>query len=87
MADASPLPPRRYPRPGPDDADPPPLVDGVHALLCPADDAAALGAAVLRLAANPDLAASLGRGARELAAAFGWAAIAERHAGLYARRG
>lgn len=74
-------------RPGPDDADPPPLVDGVHALLCPADDAAALGAAVLRLAANPDLAASLGRGARELAAAFGWAAIAERHAGLYERRG
>lgn len=83
----TPAPPLPGWRPGPDDADPPPLVDGVHVLLCPADDAAALGAAVLRLAADPDLAASLGRGARKLAAAFGWAAIAARHADLYGRRG
>ena len=87
LVTTTPAPPPPGWRPGPDDADPPPLVDGVHALLCPADDAAALGAAVLRLAADPDLAASLGRGARELAVAFGWEAIAERHAGLYERRG
>lgn len=72
-------------QPGPDDADPPPLVDGIHALLCPPDDAAALGAAVLRLASDPLLAAALGRAARQLATAFGWEAIAQRHAAFYER--
>lgn len=68
---------------GPDDAIPPPLIDGLHALLCPPEDGAALAAAVLRLAADAGQRERLGAEARRLAAAFGWAAIAERHRRLY----
>lgn len=85
LVTTTPAPPPPAWRPGPDDADPPPLVDGVQALLCPPDDAAALSAAVLRLATDPRLSATLGRGARQLATSFGWEAIAERHADLYER--
>lgn len=68
---------------GPDDAILPPLVDGLHALLCPPEDGPALATAVLRLAADAEQRARLGVEARRLAAAFGWAAIAERHRYLY----
>lgn len=66
-----------------DDALLPPLEDGVQALLCPPEDGASLVRAVLHLAAEPALAAALGREARRLAEAFGWPAIAERHRRLY----
>ncbi|MCC7010383.1 MAG: glycosyltransferase [Acidobacteria bacterium] len=48
------------------------------AIFVPPGDAAALGAALERLAADPALAASLGRRARQLAPAFTWARRAER---------
>lgn len=85
LVTTTPAPPPPAWRPGPDDADPPPLIDGVHALLCPPADAPALNAAVLRLATDPHLAATLSRGAHQLATSFGWKAIAERHADFYER--
>lgn len=59
------------------------LRDGVNALLTPPGDRAALGAALARLAANPPLRARLGAAARDLAAHFGWDAIARQHIRLY----
>jgi starch synthase len=66
------------------------VVDGSTGLLVdydearPADFEAALAAAVNRLAADPDLAARMGRAGRERAVAdFGWDAIAARTVELY----
>jgi polysaccharide biosynthesis protein PslF len=64
----------------------PPLVDGSHALLLPRDEAAlphAIAAATQRLAADTALRARLAHGARQRAAAFDWATIAQQHMALY----
>ena len=63
----------------------PDLQDGRDLLYAPPGDAAALAAAVLRIAADPDLAGLLRRNARERSALFSWAAIARRHLELYRR--
>ena len=63
----------------------PELQDGRDLLYAPPGDAAALAAAVLRIAADPELAALLRRNARERSALFSWAAIARRHLELYRR--
>lgn len=62
---------------------PPPLVDGRSALLVPPDDPDALAAAVARVLDDPAAASRLSAGARELARAFDWEAIAARHIELY----
>jgi glycosyltransferase involved in cell wall biosynthesis len=54
------------------------LTDGETALLVPPDDPEALARALARLAADPELAASLAAGARALAPSFTWTARAER---------
>lgn len=61
----------------------PALVDGRAARLVAPGDGPALAAAVGQIADDPDLAARLGEGAREVAAAFGWQQIARRHVELY----
>jgi glycosyltransferase involved in cell wall biosynthesis len=58
-------------------------VDGEHLLLVPAEDSAALAAALRRLAADSALRARLGSGAQALAAHFSWEAIARRHTQVY----
>jgi glycosyltransferase involved in cell wall biosynthesis len=60
----------------------PRLIHEQHALLAPAEPPA-LAAALRRLAADADLRARLGSGARALAAQFGWEAIAQRHEHVY----
>ena len=57
---------------------------GDNMWLIPPDDPAALAAAVGVLAADPELRARLGAGARTLAAAFTWPAIATAAAAFYA---
>ena len=59
------------------------LVDGEHALLVPAGDAAALAAALARLADDPALRQRLSAGARALASQFMWPEIAAQHEALY----
>ena len=61
----------------------PPLVDGQSARLVPAEDAAALAAALAEVLDDPALAARLGAGGRAVAEAFAWPAIAARHVALY----
>jgi polysaccharide biosynthesis protein PslF len=70
----------------PDRALDPPLRDGVEALLLAGDEGALpdqIAAAVRRLAGDAALCARLSQGGRELAAQFGWPAIARQHAELY----
>ena len=55
------------------------LVDGRDLLYVPPDDANAAAAAVLRLGADPQAAATLGANARQAAAAFTWEGIAAAH--------
>jgi len=64
-------------------AEVPTLVDGVSARLVPPTDPAALARAIGDVLDSPSLAARLSSGARALAGAFGWEAIASRHAALY----
>jgi glycosyltransferase involved in cell wall biosynthesis len=66
-------------------ADPadPALLDGDAALLVPVRDGPALAKAVTRVLEDPGLAAALSAGAQRLAAAHGWAAIADAHLRLY----
>lgn len=52
------------------------IADGENGLLAPVGDVAALAAAVLRLLANPTLAASLSAAGRRTAERFTWSAIA-----------
>jgi polysaccharide biosynthesis protein PslF len=59
------------------------LVDGEHALLVPPGDAAALAAALARLADDLALRQRLSAGARALAARFMWPEIAAQHEALY----
>jgi glycosyltransferase involved in cell wall biosynthesis len=59
------------------------LVDGEHALLVRPGDAAALTAAIVRLADDPALRQRLSAGARSLAARFMWPEIAAQHEALY----
>jgi glycosyltransferase involved in cell wall biosynthesis len=54
------------------------LRDGANALLVPAGDSVALAGGIRRALDDPDLAASLGRGAYETAAAYSWERRAER---------
>jgi glycosyltransferase involved in cell wall biosynthesis len=63
----------------------PPLVDGTSARLVAAEDPAALAAALAAVLDDRALAAHLGAGGLEIAAAFGWQAIARRHVALYTR--
>lgn len=67
-------------------ADPPDpeLLDGDAALLVGVRDGAAIAKAVTRVLQDRDLAAALSAGARRLADAHGWAAIADAHLRLYA---
>ncbi|MFP3714115.1 glycosyltransferase family 4 protein [Puerhibacterium sp. TATVAM-FAB25] len=62
-----------------------PDVVGGAGLLVPADDPAALGAALRRVADDPDLAATMRADGLRRAAACTWDAVAERYARLYAR--
>jgi glycosyltransferase involved in cell wall biosynthesis len=58
----------------------------VSGLLVPPGDAAALAAAVLRLRAEPDLAAALARAAHEIVSArFSWETMGARYEGLMSR--
>ncbi len=59
------------------------LRDGRDLVLVPPDDAAALAAAIVALAADPAARDALGRSGREAAQAFAWPAIAARTAALY----
>ncbi len=61
----------------------PPLVDGIHALLIPACDPAALAPAIQVLANDSELRARLARGGRALAEEFSWSMIAARHENVY----
>ncbi|MCB0182965.1 MAG: glycosyltransferase, partial [Caldilineaceae bacterium] len=61
----------------------PELVDGRDLLLVPALDTAAAATAVMRIAADDDLAARLRASARQAAQQFSWSAIAEKHRALY----
>ncbi len=61
----------------------PPLQDGASALLVPPADDDALAAALRRVLETPNLAATLGAGARKLAEHFAWPKIAQRHVALY----
>lgn len=62
-----------------------PDVVGGAGLLVPAGDPAALGAALRRVADDPDLAATMRADGLRRAAACTWDAVAERYAALYAR--
>ncbi len=59
------------------------LIDGEHMILIPADDRAALVAAISRLAQDADLRASLGKNASKLATRFDWAFIVSQHERMY----
>ncbi len=61
----------------------PRLRDDENALLVPPDDAGALAGAVARAGCDAALRARLASGARALARAFAWDAIAARHLALY----
>lgn len=63
----------------------PELQGGRDLLYVPPEDEAALAAAVLRLAGDDALRASLGEGARQANTQFGWDAIARAHLTQYAR--
>ncbi len=56
--------------------------DGANGCLAPAGDAAALGAALVRLAGDPARRARLGEAARRAAQAWSWDSIWERHEAL-----
>ncbi|MBI4497991.1 MAG: glycosyltransferase [Chloroflexi bacterium] len=56
--------------------------DGEQGFLVPPGDAAAVGAALARLAADPDLARSLGRQARQRAEGFSWGKVAQAYLDL-----
>lgn len=60
-----------------------PLLDGVHALLVPPQDAVALAAAIVRLAEDVPLCVRLRQGAQVLASGFSWDAIALQHELFY----
>jgi glycosyltransferase involved in cell wall biosynthesis len=62
---------------------PAPLVDGVSARLVPADDPPAFAAALAEVLDDDDLRGRLAAGARSLAQAFAWPAIAARHVAGY----
>jgi len=59
------------------------LTDGINGILVQPGDAAALGAAILRVAHDPGLRDSLGRAAQERAAKFSPEHLAEQTAALY----
>lgn len=59
------------------------LEDGINCRLVPPDDAPALTAAILDLAADPAARSRLAAGARDLAEAFRWPGIARSTADLY----
>jgi glycosyltransferase involved in cell wall biosynthesis len=61
----------------------PSLDDGLHAALVPANDPAALAAALVRLASDPAARARLATGGRAVAQHFSWATIAAAHRELY----
>jgi polysaccharide biosynthesis protein PslF len=61
----------------------PELIHNQNALLIPVGDPAALAAAIQQIASDPQLRSRLRVGAHELAAHFGWDAIAEQHIALY----
>jgi glycosyltransferase involved in cell wall biosynthesis len=61
------------------------LADGDSALMAPVGDHGALAAALVRAAANPDLAARLRDGGQAVAARHGWAAAATAHEAAYSR--
>lgn len=69
--------------PGPGGGALPALRHGDAALLVPPGAGDALAAAAARVLDEPGLAARLSRGARSLAEAFGWPAIAEAHEARY----
>jgi glycosyltransferase involved in cell wall biosynthesis len=62
----------------------PSLRDGEDVLLVPPADADALAGAIVRLGGDASLRARLAAGARSVAAAFDWEAIARAHLALYA---
>jgi glycosyltransferase involved in cell wall biosynthesis len=59
------------------------LIDGENALLVPPADDAALGRALVRIAADPHLAARLREHGFATARRYGWRASAERHVEIY----
>ena len=59
------------------------LVDGENALLVPADDPAALARALVRVAADQALAATLCAGGLATARRFDWRSSAQRHLEIY----
>lgn len=61
----------------------PELVDGQDLLYVPPADAESSAAAVLRIAADAELAARLRAGSKSSSRQFTWQEIARRHAGLY----
>jgi glycosyltransferase involved in cell wall biosynthesis len=61
------------------------LTDGVHGLLAPPDDDAAIAGAVERLLAEPGLAARLAAAGLRETDAFVWNAVRDRWAAVYAR--
>jgi glycosyltransferase involved in cell wall biosynthesis len=62
------------------------VVDGESGLVVPVDNSMALGAAIVRLLQNPELAASLGRaGAQRIEGEFRWPLAAQRTLELYQR--
>lgn len=63
----------------------PQLVDGKNAILVPTGDAAAIAAAVCRLALEPVEHGLLAQAAKSLAASFSWHDIAEQHMHVYAQ--
>lgn len=69
--------PRAAPESGPQ------LVDGQNVVLIPADNAAALVAAISGLALEPELCMRLAEAARQLATSFSWHDIAEQHVHVY----
>jgi glycosyltransferase-like protein len=61
------------------------LADGESALMAPVGDHVALAAALVRVAASPELAARLREGGQAVAARHGWDAAAAAHEAAYAR--
>jgi len=61
----------------------PQLRDSENCLLVPPDNPPAIANAVQRLIASPDLRATIGAGARELAQHFTWDKIVQQHLALY----
>ncbi|HEX4344210.1 MAG TPA: MSMEG_0565 family glycosyltransferase [Solirubrobacteraceae bacterium] len=59
------------------------LADGENALLCPAGDGHALGAALARVARDPALCARLLAGGQRVVAAYGWDTAAGAHEDAY----